>query len=47
MDHVTLVPAGAGSGKTHRIETELSSLVISGEICAHRILAGSARAVPA
>ncbi len=40
MKHgVTLVPAGAGSGKTHRIETELTALVTSGEIRAERILA--------
>ncbi|MCF1708698.1 UvrD-helicase domain-containing protein [Tabrizicola sp. J26] len=36
---ITLVPAGAGSGKTHRIETELTALVTSGVIRAERILA--------
>ncbi|MCY1315329.1 RecBCD enzyme subunit RecB [compost metagenome] len=36
---ITLVPAGAGSGKTHRIEITLAELVVSGEISADRILA--------
>lgn len=38
-DRITLVPAGAGSGKTHRIQTELAGLVTSGAIRADRILA--------
>lgn len=38
-DHITLVPAGAGSGKTYRIETTLADLVVSGEVSADRILA--------
>lgn len=38
-DRITLVPAGAGSGKTYRIETTLAELVISGEVSADRILA--------
>ncbi|MCZ4088740.1 UvrD-helicase domain-containing protein [Sinorhizobium psoraleae] len=38
-DRLTLVPAGAGSGKTYRIETTLAELVVAGEISADRILA--------
>lgn len=38
-DRITLVPAGAGSGKTYRIETTLADLVVSGEVSADRILA--------
>lgn len=38
-DRLTLVPAGAGSGKTYRIETTLADLVIGGEISADRVLA--------
>ena len=36
---LTLVPAGAGSGKTHRIEQELAGLVERGQVGASRILA--------
>lgn len=38
-DCLTLVPAGAGSGKTYRIETTLADLIVAGEISADRILA--------
>ncbi|WP_037435295.1 UvrD-helicase domain-containing protein [Sinorhizobium fredii] len=38
-DRLTLVPAGAGSGKTYRIETTLADLVVNGDISADRILA--------
>ena len=38
-NNLTLVPAGAGSGKTHRIEQELAGLVERGEVGASRILA--------
>ncbi|MGR9202837.1 UvrD-helicase domain-containing protein [Rhizobium leguminosarum] len=38
-DRLTLVPAGAGSGKTYRIETTLADLVVDGDISADRILA--------
>ncbi|MBD9541427.1 UvrD-helicase domain-containing protein [Ensifer sp. ENS04] len=38
-DRITLVPAGAGSGKTYRIETTLADLVVSGKVSADRILA--------
>jgi ATP-dependent exoDNAse (exonuclease V) beta subunit len=38
-DRLTLVPAGAGSGKTYRIETTLADLVVNGKISADRILA--------
>jgi ATP-dependent helicase/nuclease subunit A len=38
-NNLTLVPAGAGSGKTHRIEQELAGLVETGQVGASRILA--------
>ncbi len=38
-ERLTIVPAGAGSGKTYKIETELAELVRTGEIRADRILA--------
>jgi ATP-dependent exoDNAse (exonuclease V) beta subunit len=38
-DHVTFVCAGAGSGKTTRIEKELTGLIEAGAIAADRILA--------
>ena len=38
-NNLTLVPAGAGSGKTHRIEQELAELVETGQVGASRILA--------
>ena len=36
---LTIVPAGAGSGKTYRIETTLSKWLKDGSIKADRILA--------
>ena len=38
-EHITLVPAGAGSGKTTRIETELTGLITAGIVAPDRILA--------
>lgn len=37
--HFTIVPAGAGAGKTHRIKTQLTDWVRSGEVRPDRILA--------
>lgn len=39
MTHLTLVPAGAGAGKTHRIKETLADWVVGEEIAASRILA--------
>lgn len=38
-DALTLVPAGAGSGKTYRIKTDLTEWVKSGVVRPDRILA--------
>ncbi len=38
-ERLTIVPAGAGSGKTYKIETDLAELVGTGQIRADRILA--------
>lgn len=39
MTHLTLVPAGAGAGKTHHIKETLADWVVGGEVSASRILA--------
>lgn len=39
IPRLVLIPAGAGSGKTHRIQTQLSDWVVSGEVAPDRILA--------
>lgn len=39
MTHLSLVPAGAGAGKTHHIKENLADWVASNEISASRILA--------
>lgn len=39
MTELTIVPAGAGAGKTHRIQTQLADWVVSGDVAPGRILA--------
>jgi len=39
LPQLTVIPAGAGSGKTHRIQTQLADWVISGLVAPERILA--------
>lgn len=39
MENLTIVPAGAGAGKTHRIKTQLTDWVKSGKVRPDRILA--------
>src|SRR4030067_555440 len=39
IPRLALIPAGAGSGKTYRIQTQLADWVISGEVAPDRILA--------
>jgi ATP-dependent exoDNAse (exonuclease V) beta subunit len=39
IPRLTVIPAGAGSGKTHRIQTQLADWVISGLVSPGRILA--------
>ena len=36
---LTILPAGAGSGKTHAIQEKLADWVIKGEVAPDRILA--------
>lgn len=39
IPRLTIVPAGAGSGKTHRIQTQLADWVVGGQVAPGRILA--------
>ncbi len=39
VPRLVLIPAGAGSGKTYRIQTQLADWVIGGEIAPDKILA--------
>lgn len=39
VPRLVLIPAGAGSGKTHRIQTQLADWVVDGEVAPDRILA--------
>jgi len=39
IPRLIVIPAGAGSGKTHRIQTQLADWVVSGEVAPERILA--------
>jgi ATP-dependent exoDNAse (exonuclease V) beta subunit len=39
IPRLVLIPAGAGSGKTYRIQTQLADWVVSGEVAPDRILA--------
>ena len=39
IPRLTVIPAGAGSGKTHRIQTQLADWVVSGLVAPERILA--------
>ncbi|GAB4370641.1 MAG: UvrD-helicase domain-containing protein [Deltaproteobacteria bacterium] len=39
LPRLVLIPAGAGSGKTYRIQTQLADWVIGGEVAPDRILA--------
>ena len=39
IPHLTIIPAGAGSGKTHKIQTQLAEWVIAGVVAPDRIVA--------
>ena len=39
VPRLVLIPAGAGSGKTYRIQTQLADWVVNGEVAPDRILA--------
>lgn len=39
LPRLVLIPAAAGSGKTHRIQTQLADWVVSGEVAPDRIVA--------
>ena len=39
LPHLTLIPAGAGSGKTYRIKEQLADWVERGLVAPHRIAA--------